>query len=79
MRGRMPKFTYDDIVKIKETSKSTTRTSERAWVVAVVEDRIHFPLRRFPAGVVYSVEFEKGDAVDVHEDDLILLDRASPG
>jgi hypothetical protein len=64
------KFAYDDIVKIKSSADLKYRPGEKGWVVAVIEDRNHFPLRQFPPGVVYSVEFENGDALDVFEDDL---------
>lgn len=66
----MPRFTYDDIVRIRETAPTIARRGEKAWIVAVTEDRRRFPLKQFPPGVVYTVEFEGGDAIDVHEDDL---------
>jgi hypothetical protein len=33
-------------------------------------DRTEMTLSRFPAGVVYTIEFEDGTAIDIHEDDL---------
>ena len=68
----MAKFSYDDIVKIKPEAKVAAKRDERAWIVAVIEDRQRFPLDQFPPGTVYSVEFEDGTAVDVHENDLEL-------
>jgi len=71
----MPKFTYDDIVKAKSTANSLARPGQRAWVVAVVADRVNFPLLQFPPGVVYSIEFEDGQAIDIHEDDLEIVEK----
>lgn len=71
----MAKFTYNDIVKAKLTADKKARPGERAWVIAVLENRSHFPLKQFAPGVVYSVEFEDGEAVDVHEDDLELVEK----
>ena len=70
----MAKFNYDDMVRIKVGATSANRT-DTAWVVAVIEDRQRFPLSQFPSGVVYSIEFEDGTAVDVHEDDLELVEN----
>jgi hypothetical protein len=39
-------------------------------VVGIIEDRDRFPLKQFPPGVFYMVEFEGGEAVYIHEDDL---------
>jgi hypothetical protein len=71
----MAKFTYDDIVKAKPMAEPKARPGEQAWVVAVLENRIHSPLKQFPPGVVYTVEFEDGDAINVHEDDLELVEK----
>ena len=67
----MPKFTYNDVVMARPTAGSHLRPGEKAWVIAVIDNRVHFPLKQFPLGVVYSIEFEDGEAVDVHEDDLV--------
>jgi hypothetical protein len=64
----MARFNYDDIVRIKAGRMGSGRG--RAWIVAIIDDRQRFPLREFPPGTVYSIEFEDGDAIDVHEDDL---------
>lgn len=65
-----PKFDYDDIVVVKDSAAKQFRPGERAWVVGVVADRAQFELEQFPAGVIYTVEFEDGSAVDIHEDDI---------
>jgi hypothetical protein len=66
-------FTYDDIVRVKASSP-TSRPGARAWVIGVFspEERLRLPLRQFPPGTVYSVKFEDGKAMDIHEDNLEL-------
>jgi hypothetical protein len=66
----VPKFTYDNILKVRDTAKAAERRGEKAWVVGVIDDRARYPLEKFPPGVVYTVEFEDGEAIDIHEDDL---------
>ena len=73
----MAKFTYDDIVRIKETSVLTGHRGSRAWIVGILADRNEYSLKGLPPGVVYTVEFEGGEAVDVHEDDLDLENDSS--
>jgi hypothetical protein len=68
----MARFICDDIVIIRDSAPAVERRGEKAWVIAVLEDRVRFPLKQFPPGVVYAVEFEGGDAIDVHEDDVEL-------
>ena len=66
----MTRFTYDDIVKLNDGSAVGPSQSGRAWVIGIVTDRERFPLSHLQPGVVYSIEFEDGRAMDVHEDDL---------
>ncbi len=69
----MSKFTYDDIVVIRNSADPKLRPGQRAWVIAVFDTRESRPgtaFDAFPEGVVYSVEFEDGTAVNVHEHDL---------
>jgi hypothetical protein len=65
------KFDYNDVVKIKGNT-SAERCGEQAWVIAILEDRTRWPLKEFGPGVIYSVEFEDGVAIDIHEDELEL-------
>jgi hypothetical protein len=66
----MSKFTYNDIVRIRETGG--VAASRKAWIVGVFEKRpqqgTYFD--KFPPGVVYTVEFEDGSSTEFHEDDL---------
>jgi hypothetical protein len=66
----MPKFTYDDVLVIRKTSSVLEHRGKKAWIVGITEDRERFPRRQFPPGVIYTVEFEGGAAIDIHEDDL---------
>jgi hypothetical protein len=49
----MARFTYDDIVVLRDAARSVERRSEKAWIIAVLEDRVRFPLNQFPPGVVF--------------------------
>jgi hypothetical protein len=65
----MPKFIYNDIVRAKPEAVPKMR-SDRAWVVGIFEDRPGPYFDKFPAGVVYTIEFEDGTSEEVHEDNL---------
>jgi hypothetical protein len=69
----MAKFSYDDIVKIKVDARTAAKRLGRAWVIAVMDDRQRFPLSHLPPGTVYSIEFQDGSAIDVHENDLEIV------
>ena len=72
------KFTYNDVVIIKANHTGHATDSTSAWIVGVFEKRPagdHF--KKFPAGVVYSVEFEDGNTTEVHESDLEFSDLIS--
>jgi len=68
---RVKMFTYDDFVAVRCDAPVTFRPGQRASVIAIFgsEDPIrktgHFS--QFPAGTVYSVEFEDGEALEIHE------------
>jgi hypothetical protein len=67
----MAKFDYDDRVHVAASADKKYRPGEVASVIGVFEDRpsgSHFA--QFPNGVVYTIEFEDGDALDIHERDL---------
>jgi hypothetical protein len=65
----MAKFTYNDIVRVKPDSERTLRRG-RAWIVGIFEDRPGPYFDRFPEGVVYTIEFEDGSSIEVHEANL---------
>jgi hypothetical protein len=65
----MQRFTYGDTVKIHLHAPSKFRPGEPATVVGIsleTERRGDF-LALFPQGVVYTIEFEGGDFVEIHE------------
>jgi hypothetical protein len=68
-----PKFTYDNIVCARSGADISLRPGERAWVVAVEEERRGAYYEKFPPGVVYTIEFNDGSSIEVHEDDLELV------
>ncbi len=78
-----PKFDYNDMVCVRPgvtvwfdvpgRRTQGPRIGERAWVFAVTEDRTSGQRPEFPSGVVYGIEFEDGDAIEVHEADLELV------
>lgn len=69
-----PKYSYDDVVRIRSTTNAVTRFGERAWIVGIFTTRpVGDYFGNFPPGIVYSVEFEDGSSTEVHEDDLDLL------
>jgi hypothetical protein len=66
----MPKFAYNDIVRVKQDADPQLRR-DRAWVVGIFEDRPGPYFNKFPAGVVYTIEFEDGTSDEVHEGTLV--------
>lgn len=65
----MTKFTYNDIVRVKGKAEPTLPHG-RAWVVGIFEKRPGPYFNKFPAGVVYTIEFEDGSSTEVHEGSL---------
>lgn len=65
-------LTYNDIARVTRTAPETLRPGEKCWVIGVLtpEDRARLPLPNFPPGTVYSVEYEGGQAMDIHEQHL---------
>lgn len=65
----MAKFNYNDAVLVKGAN-ARDHGHERAWIVGVFEDRPGPYFDKFPKGVVYTIEFEDGTSVEVHENNL---------
>lgn len=64
----MSRFTYGDTVRIVMTAPERLRPGAIAWVIGVFEKRPEGKyFDQFPTGEVYSIEYEDGEAVDVHE------------
>lgn len=68
----MSKFTFAEMVLIKNDAPNSLRRGQTASVTMVFldQDRNGSYFDRFPPGVVYSIEYEDGESVDVHEDFL---------
>jgi hypothetical protein len=65
----MNKFTFGDMVRIRREAPHQLRPGEEAsvFMVFLPPDRDGSYFDQFPPGVVYSVEFEDGASVDIHE------------
>jgi hypothetical protein len=62
------RFTYSDVVRVTLDAPESLRRGEIASVIAVFETRpegSHFA--PFPQGVVYSIEYADGEAVEIHD------------
>lgn len=72
----MPKFTWNDVVRVIHGAPQECRPRERAWVVARTEEsqRRGSNLEQFPRGTVYTIEFEDGSSIEVDEASLEALD-----
>jgi len=67
-----PLFNYDDVVKVRRDASSELRPGAKAWIVGVFETRPGKFFDKFPEGIVYSIEFEDGSSIEIHEADLEL-------
>ena len=78
MTQKMHKFDFGDLVRIRSDTPSPLRRGHITSVIMVFlpQDRWGSYLSNFPPGVLYSVEYEDGEAVDVHEDFLELAGSA---
>jgi hypothetical protein len=78
MTQRVNRFDFGDLVRIKDGAPSPLRRGQIAsvFMVFLPEDRWGSYMEQFPPGVLYSVEYEDGDAVQVHEDFLEFAEPA---
>lgn len=65
-----PIFNYDDVVKVRQGTSVDLRPGSKAWVVGVFQTRPGPFFDKFPPGTVYTIEFEDGSSLEVHENDL---------
>ena len=65
----MAVFTFDDMVRVKTGAPTSLRPGARASVIMVFtsRERTGKYFEQFPIGTVYSVEFEDGASMDIHE------------
>lgn len=68
----LPKFTWNDLVRVASNSPDKWRPGAVASVVGISEEsgRRGSYLDEFPCGVVYTIEFADGSSVDVEEASL---------
>ena len=69
-------FNYDDEVRVIPSAPDSLRPGHKAWVIGITtqEMRLGTHFEQFPAGTVYLVEFEDGEATDIHESMLTSSD-----
>jgi len=72
----MTKFTWGDLVQVIEGASAALRPGSFASIVGVSEDRQGAYFDRFPPGVIYTIEYGDGESVDIHEDELRLIEAA---
>lgn len=71
----MPKLDYGDRANVADSAGIDLRPGALVWVVGVFSDRPSGSyFEKFPAGVVYSVEYEDGTSTEIHEDQLVRLE-----
>ena len=66
-------FNYDDIVKVRESANTNYRVGAKAWIVGIFETRPGKYFDKFPEGIIYTIEFEDGTSIEIHEADLELF------
>ena len=66
----MAPFTYNDTVRVKQAAPARCRPGELASVVGISleAERSGAFLKAFPRGILYTIEFEDGNSVQLHED-----------
>ncbi len=74
----MTKFTHGDVVRVMESAPTGLQPGSKAWIVGVFQSdkRQGHYFEQFPAGAVYTIEFEDGSSIDIDE---LHLEPAEPG
>ena len=69
-------FTYNDTVLVRTDGPVSKRAGQKAWVIGMTtqDQRDGTNFGQFPTGTVYLVEFEDGEALDIHEGQLEALE-----
>lgn len=73
------KFNYDNVVRVCFDAPVALRPGSKAWIVGVTAEsnRRGSHYDAFKPGDVYTIEFEDGTSIDVHEEDIELLEGSS--
>lgn len=60
---------YDDLVMIRVDAAERFRPGAKGWIIGITppEERRGAHFEQFPEGVVYLVEFEDGEALELHD------------
>jgi hypothetical protein len=66
----MAMFDYNDTVYLLKPGRYDEYLGKGASVIAIFDDRERWVFPELPEGIVYSIEFENGDAIDVHEGEI---------
>lgn len=66
----MATFTYNDTVRVKLVAPAQYRPGELASIVGISlqAERSGDFLKAFPHGILYTIEFEDGSSMQLHED-----------
>lgn len=70
--NRMPRFNWDERIRISDDASAPFRPGTLANIVGIYSgaSRRGQYFDRFAPGTVYTVEFDDGKSVDIHEDDI---------
>jgi hypothetical protein len=68
-------LTHGDAVIVRGDAPIRMNPGAKASVVGVIteSERVGSHFRQFPEGTVYLIEFEDGEAFDIHESMIIAL------
>ncbi len=66
----MAPFSYNDTVRVKQVAPARCRPGELASVVgiSIEAERSGEFLKAFPHGILYTIEFEDGNSVELHRE-----------
>jgi hypothetical protein len=70
VKKQMNKFTFDETVRVKKDAPNPFRQGQKASVIMVFlpQDRCGSYFDQFAPGVIYSIEYEDGQSIDIHEE-----------
>lgn len=74
----MTQFNYDDVVRVSLSAPNEFRPGSKAWVIGITlnQDRHGIHFNQFTKGVIYLIEYENGEAIDIHESYLELFENS---
>jgi len=63
----MSSFELDRTVRVLEWAPQQYRPGAKASVIGIITVRRGKYFESFPPGMLYTIEFEDGEAIDIHE------------